>query len=72
MAKVKLDTFERDQLKKAYNYQCYICGKTKLPKELSIDHVIPPNKRDQAISDELKIKFQIIWLDNPEAIIESY
>jgi hypothetical protein len=49
MAEVKLGDFERGQLKQAYDYKCYICGGLYLPKELSIDHVIPPNKREEAI-----------------------
>jgi|688.fasta_scaffold145701_3 hypothetical protein len=49
MARVKLDDPEKEALKRIYKYKCYICEKQDFPKYLSIDHVIPPNKIEQAI-----------------------
>jgi 5-methylcytosine-specific restriction endonuclease McrA len=50
MARVKLDDIERTAFKKAYNSKCYMCNFLKTNNELEIDHIIPPNKREEAIN----------------------
>jgi hypothetical protein len=50
MARVKLNDTERTAFKEVYKYECYICEKKKEPNELEIDHIIPPNKQEEAIT----------------------